>query len=65
MEIKNLMDLQIWLEQDLGSINRQDMIDKIYEIITNKLNSLDLEYLQEDNKLYMELLKFVVRNTNL
>ena len=65
MKIKNIMDLQIWLEQDLGSINRQDMIDKIYEKITNKLNSMELEYHQQDNKLYMELLKFVVRNTNL
>ena len=65
MKIKNIIDLQIWLEQDLGSINRQDMIDKIYEKITNKLNSMELEYHQQDNKLYMELLKFVVRNTNL
>ena len=63
MEIKNLMDLQIWLDQDLGSINRQDVIDKIYEMITNKLSSMELEYHQQDNKLYMELIKFIIRNT--
>lgn len=63
MEIKTLTDLQLWLDQDLGSLNRQDMVDKIYEMITNKLDSMELEYHQDDNKLYMELLKFIVRNT--
>lgn len=64
MEIKNLLNLKIWLDQDLGSINRQDIVDKIYEMITNKLTNMQLEYHQKDNKLYMELLKFVIRNTN-
>ena len=63
MEIKTLTDLKMWLEQDLGSINRQDVVDKIYEMITNKLNIMELEYHKFDNKLYMELLKFIVKNT--
>ena len=63
MEIKNVIDLKIWLEQDLGSINRQDVVDKIYEMITNKLNIMGLEYHQHNNKLYMELIKFILRNT--
>lgn len=64
MQIKTLSDLKIWLDQDLGSINRQDIVDKIYEMITEKLNNLQLNYNQHDNKLYMEFLKFVVNNTN-
>ena len=64
MQIKNLTDLKIWLDQDLGSINRQDIVDKIYEIITNKLNIMELDYQKDDNKLYMELLKFIVKNTS-
>ena len=64
MEIKTLTNLKIWLEQDLGSLNRQDIVEKIYEMITNKLDSMELGYHQQDNKLYMELLKFIINNTN-
>lgn len=64
MEINNITDLKIWLDQDLGSINRQDMLDKIFEMITNKLNIMELDYHKDNRKLYMELLNFIIRNTN-
>lgn len=64
MEINNITDLKLWLDQDLGSINRQDMLDKIFEMITNKLNIMELDYHKDNRKLYMELLNFIIRNTN-
>ena len=65
MKINNLSDLEIWLEQENYTIVNHEAVQQIYDMITNKLNELNLLYNKNDNKLYLELLKFIISNTNL
>ena len=65
MKINNPTDLKIWLEQENYTIVNHETIEQIYDMITTKLNELNLLYNENDNKLYLELLKFIISNTNL
>ena len=56
MKINNLSDLEIWLEQENYTIVNHEAVQQIYDMITNKLNELNLLYNKNDNKLYLELL---------
>jgi hypothetical protein len=64
MKINNLSDLKIWLEQENYTIVRQEAIEQIYDMITKKLNELNLVYDKNNNQLYLDLLKFIVINTH-
>ena len=65
MKINNLSDLKIWLEKENYTIVNHEAVQQIYDMITNKLNELNLLYDENDNKLYLEFLKFIIGNTNL